>query len=50
MITYTRNTLFGRYFALEIAVPDTASDGWGHIVSPDQQRIDAIEQYIHTRV
>lgn len=44
---------FSRYKALdnfkwtlEIAIPDSASDGWGQIVSPDQNIIDKIESHI----
>lgn len=44
---------FSRYKALdnfqwnlEITIPDGASDGWGQIVSPDQNIIDKIESNI----
>lgn len=33
-------------WTLEIFIPDSASDGWGRIVSPDQYIIDQIESYI----
>ena len=46
---------FARYKALEnfgwtieIAVPNSASDGWGQIVSPYQEKIDKIESYIQS--
>lgn len=46
---------FSRYKALdhfkwtlEIAIPDSASDGWGQIVSPDQNIIDKLESYIQS--
>ncbi len=35
-------------WTLEIAIPDGASDGWGQIVSPDQNIIDKIENYIQS--
>ena len=44
---------FSRYKALdnfkwnlEIAIPDSASDGWGQIASPDRNLIDKIEIHI----
>ncbi len=46
---------FSRYKALEnfkwtleIAIPDSASDGWGQMVSPEQNLIDKIESYIQS--
>lgn len=46
---------FSRYKALEnfrwtleIAIPDSASDGWGQMVSPDHIVIDKIESYIQS--
>lgn len=33
-------------WTLEIGIPDSASDGWGQIVSPNLHIIDEIEQYI----
>jgi hypothetical protein len=48
---------FSRYKALdnfkwtlEIAIPDSASDGWGQIVSPDQSIIDKIECHIQSLI
>ena len=35
-------------WTLEIAIPDSASDGWGQITSPDQSIIDKIEIQIQT--
>ena len=46
---------FSRYKALdnfkwtlEIAIPDGASDGWGQIVSPHENIIDKLENYIQS--
>ena len=48
---------FSRYKALdnfkwtiEIAIPDSASDGWGQIVSPHKSIIDKIETHIQSQL
>jgi hypothetical protein len=35
-------------WTLEIAIPDSASNGWGQIVSPYQSLIDKIESYMQS--
>jgi hypothetical protein len=37
-------------WTLEIAIPDSASSGWGHISSPQKNIIDASEKYLQDRV
>ncbi|SDA42325.1 hypothetical protein SAMN03080617_00360 [Algoriphagus alkaliphilus] len=37
-------------WTLEIAIPDSASGGWGQISSPQKNTIDAIEKYLQDRI
>lgn len=37
-------------WTLEIAIADSASNGWGHISSPQINIMDAIEEFIKDRV
>jgi len=37
-------------WTLEIAIPDSASSGWGQISSPQKNIIDAIEKYLQDQI
>ncbi len=37
-------------WTLELAIPGSASDGWGHIASPDKNIIDKIEEQINNLI